>query len=317
MKPVMTTGGGQCFAFPDTCKTPSPGGPVPIPYPNITMCSDGKGSSKVTVLNKETLRKGDTFRMSSGDEGGTAGGSVISNKIKGKSEVKQGCDSVKVQGKAIAYLLVTVGQNGGSGKSSPAGKNVKPGATKVKLRKVRGKNRKARVKVRKHKRDRKGKTKSTKAKQNKGTKAKSDAAKRARSKQAKIRASEAMGDAGARQMMAQIAKQFGGVVGKIVSFAGKNVVDVMCVTATGVVLVAEAKGGGSPLGFAVVAGVGLCQQGTMQYLEHIANQMIRSKKKNVAEMGRRLKAAIKAKKVRYSETRTRQGKDIVDKQFDP
>src|SRR5215212_391934 len=108
MKPVMTNGGGQCLAFPDTCKTPSPGGPVPIPYPNLTQCSDGSGSGKVTVLNKETLRKGDTLRMSSGDEGGTAGGSVISNKIKGASEVKDGCDSVKVEGKAIAYLLVTI-----------------------------------------------------------------------------------------------------------------------------------------------------------------------------------------------------------------
>jgi hypothetical protein len=26
--------------FPDVCKTPAPGGPVPIPYPNIAMCSN-------------------------------------------------------------------------------------------------------------------------------------------------------------------------------------------------------------------------------------------------------------------------------------
>src|SRR5215467_2761422 len=109
MKPVLTNSGGQCFAFPDTCKTPSPGGPVPMPYPNIAMYSDASGSSKVTVLNKETLRKGDTFRMSSGDEGGTAGGSVISNKIKGRANIKQGYSGVKVQGKDIAYVLVMVG----------------------------------------------------------------------------------------------------------------------------------------------------------------------------------------------------------------
>ena len=29
--------GGMSMVFPDVCKTPSPGGPVPIPYPNIAM----------------------------------------------------------------------------------------------------------------------------------------------------------------------------------------------------------------------------------------------------------------------------------------
>jgi hypothetical protein len=28
---------GMDFAFPDVCLTPSPAGPVPIPYPNIAM----------------------------------------------------------------------------------------------------------------------------------------------------------------------------------------------------------------------------------------------------------------------------------------
>jgi len=27
--------GSSVAAFPDVCKTPSPGGPVPIPYPNL------------------------------------------------------------------------------------------------------------------------------------------------------------------------------------------------------------------------------------------------------------------------------------------
>ena len=39
---------GTSIAFPDVCKTPSPGGPIPIPYPNITMSTDtAKGTKKV------------------------------------------------------------------------------------------------------------------------------------------------------------------------------------------------------------------------------------------------------------------------------
>ena len=32
---AKTTGGGLCMAFPDVCLTPTPAGPVPIPYPNV------------------------------------------------------------------------------------------------------------------------------------------------------------------------------------------------------------------------------------------------------------------------------------------
>lgn len=39
--------GGMNTVFPDVCKTPSPGGPVPIPYPNI-------GNDGVITLKAET-----------------------------------------------------------------------------------------------------------------------------------------------------------------------------------------------------------------------------------------------------------------------
>jgi uncharacterized protein DUF4150 len=315
MKPVMTNSGGMCAAFPDTCKTPSPGGPVPIPYPNVTQWSDGTGSAKVTALNKETMRKGDTFRMSSGDEAGTAGGSVISNRIKGKSEVKEGYDGVKVEGKDIAYLLVTVGQNGSSAKSSPSGKAVKPGQTKVVLKRVDGKNRRVTVKARKYKTDRKGKAKKTTKKPSKKVKDAAGKLKRARNLQKKIKASEALGDAGAQNIARTLAQQFGGVVGKIASFSGSRVLDVVAVCGTGTIIVVEAKGGGSPLGVAVVAGVGLCLQGTPQYLAHIVAQMATSRNRAVRNMGKLLKRNMS--KVKYFEARTKPGKDTVAKAFDP
>lgn len=38
---------GEIAAFPDVCKTPSPAGPTPIPYPNVGMSSDLKQANKV------------------------------------------------------------------------------------------------------------------------------------------------------------------------------------------------------------------------------------------------------------------------------
>lgn len=124
MIPVTSNGAGQCAGFPDTCKTPSPGGPVPVPYPNVAMLPDGSGSKKVKIQNKETLRKGDKIRMSSGDEAGSAGGGVVSNKIKGEAELKKGWSKVKVEGKEVGHQGIPVGQNGGAAYNVPAGAAV-------------------------------------------------------------------------------------------------------------------------------------------------------------------------------------------------
>ena len=45
---VHKTSSGMSIVFPDVCKTPTPGGPVPTPYPNIGMVSDGDGSKGTT-----------------------------------------------------------------------------------------------------------------------------------------------------------------------------------------------------------------------------------------------------------------------------
>ena len=84
---VHKSSNGVTMAFPDVCKTPSPGGPIPIPYPNIAKSSDtAKGTKKVKCDGNPVCVKDSNFRMSTGDEGGTAGGGVVSNKIKGKAE---------------------------------------------------------------------------------------------------------------------------------------------------------------------------------------------------------------------------------------
>ncbi len=97
---------GLTAAFPDVCKTPSPGGPIPIPYPNIAKSSDtAKGAATVKCDGNPTCVKDSNFSMSTGDEAGSAGGGVVSSKIKGKAEFVNFSFDVKFEGKNVARAL--------------------------------------------------------------------------------------------------------------------------------------------------------------------------------------------------------------------
>ena len=100
---VHKSSNGVTIAFPDVCKTPAPPAPfVPIPYPNIAKSSDtAKGTKKVKCDGNSTCTKDSNFSMSVGDEGGTAGGGMISSKIKGKAEFLLGSFDVKFEGKSV------------------------------------------------------------------------------------------------------------------------------------------------------------------------------------------------------------------------
>ena len=92
---------GVTIAFPDLCKTPTPAGPIPIPYPNIAMSSDtAKGTKKVKCDGESTCLKDSNFKMSTGDEPGSAGG-VASSKTKGKAEFINFSFDVKFEGKNV------------------------------------------------------------------------------------------------------------------------------------------------------------------------------------------------------------------------
>ncbi|WP_412062084.1 DUF4150 domain-containing protein [Rubrivirga sp. IMCC45206] len=100
---VHKASNGTTIAFPDVCKTPSPGGPIPIPYPNVAMSTDtAKGTKKVKVDGNPICVKDSNFRMSTGDEAGSAGGGVASNKIKGKAEFVTFSFDVKAEGQNVA-----------------------------------------------------------------------------------------------------------------------------------------------------------------------------------------------------------------------
>jgi uncharacterized Zn-binding protein involved in type VI secretion len=101
---VHATSGGICMGMPDVCKTPTPGGPVPIPYPNIAKSQDtAMGSSTVTVDGQPIMLKDSCFAQSTGDEAGSAGG-VLSSIIKGKAEFINYSFDVMVEGKNVCRL---------------------------------------------------------------------------------------------------------------------------------------------------------------------------------------------------------------------
>ena len=93
------------MAVPDVCKTPTPAGPVPIPYPNIAKSSDtAQGSKTVKCDGNPICLKDSNFSMSTGDEAGSVGG-VASNKFKGKAEFVNFSFDVQVEGKNVARAL--------------------------------------------------------------------------------------------------------------------------------------------------------------------------------------------------------------------
>lgn len=104
---VHKSSNGVTIAFPDVCKTPAPPAPfVPIPYPNIAKSSDtAKGSKKVKCDGNPICLKDSNFSMSTGDEAGSAGGGMVSSKIKGKAEFVNYSFDVKVEGKNVARAL--------------------------------------------------------------------------------------------------------------------------------------------------------------------------------------------------------------------
>jgi len=100
-------------AVPDVCKTPSPGGPVPVPYVNVARDGDlAKGSQTVSIEGNPIALADSHLSTSSGDDPGTAGGGLISSKTKGKMTWGSYSIDVKIQGKGVARFLDVTQHNG-------------------------------------------------------------------------------------------------------------------------------------------------------------------------------------------------------------
>jgi hypothetical protein len=132
MFPVSTKQGGDCIAFPDTCKTPSPVGTVPVPYPNTAMLMQALPPTctfKVKIMNQALITKQTTIPATTGDEAGAAGG-VVSSMIKGPAQPKTGSLKVKAEGNPVVFQTCVWGQNG-TNANAPAGMQATPSQTKV------------------------------------------------------------------------------------------------------------------------------------------------------------------------------------------
>jgi uncharacterized Zn-binding protein involved in type VI secretion len=94
-----TTIGISIATLPDVCKTPSPGGPVPVPYPNFANQSTlRKGTKTVKAKGKMIAIKGSEYSISFGDEPGVLGGVKSSTFKKETSWITYSFD-VKMDGK--------------------------------------------------------------------------------------------------------------------------------------------------------------------------------------------------------------------------
>lgn len=104
--------GGMAIAFPDVCKTPTPVGPVPIPYPNMAM-----GTTRVPPCFKVFISGTPAHNMntmgtiSNGDNAGVAGG-VASQMVMGPDRHLMGSFPVLLQGMPATKMTSMTGQNG-------------------------------------------------------------------------------------------------------------------------------------------------------------------------------------------------------------
>jgi uncharacterized Zn-binding protein involved in type VI secretion len=90
--------------IPDVCKTPSPAGPVPIPYPNISQSATlAKGTTTVKADGMMAAVKGSEFSLSNGDNAGVAGGVKSSTFMKESTWILYSFD-VKLDGNNACRL---------------------------------------------------------------------------------------------------------------------------------------------------------------------------------------------------------------------
>lgn len=113
---VTHKGSGQTevAAPPDVCKTPSPGGPVPVPYVNNASDSQlSRGSKRTEISGHAVALESSNIPTSFGDEPGTLGG-LLSSKVKGKLTWGTSSADVRIEGKGVVRFMDVTHHNGNS-----------------------------------------------------------------------------------------------------------------------------------------------------------------------------------------------------------
>jgi uncharacterized Zn-binding protein involved in type VI secretion len=113
-----TSDGITPSAPPDVCKTPSPGGPVPVPYVNVAESSKlVNGSVTVTFDGQPVALKDSMFLPTTGDEAGSLGG-VVSGVFKGEAKFSNYSMDVMIEGRNVARLGDPMTMNGNAPNTS-------------------------------------------------------------------------------------------------------------------------------------------------------------------------------------------------------
>lgn len=107
--------GVSVATMPDVCKTPSPGGPVPLPYPNVSQSATlAKGTTTVKADGGMMIAiKGSEFSLSNGDNPGVAGGVKSSTFMKESTWILYSFD-VRMEGQGACRLTDKKFQNHGN-----------------------------------------------------------------------------------------------------------------------------------------------------------------------------------------------------------
>lgn len=120
---------GMDMGFPDVCLTPSPVGPVPIPYPNIAAAPMGVPAAyKVLFMCAPAHNMSTSIPLTNGDNAGVATG-VASGIVMGPSRHLTGAFTVLVGGMPATRLTSTSLQNS----TNCPGMRTVPSQTKVLL----------------------------------------------------------------------------------------------------------------------------------------------------------------------------------------
>lgn len=118
---------GTSTAGPDPCLTPTPS-PSPVPYSNVALSRDTTGGASSVLADGVPLAiKSSCFAQSTGDEPGTAGGGVVSGRIKGKASFLNYSFDVLVEGENVPRLGDPMQHNHGSPSNTVSPAEVQPG----------------------------------------------------------------------------------------------------------------------------------------------------------------------------------------------
>lgn len=102
---------GTDMGFPDVCLTPTPAGPVPIPYPNIAMGPMAiPNVPTVLIMGMPAHNMGTTIPMTNGDNAGVALG-VASGTVMGPARHVTGAFTVLIHGMPATRLTSVAIQN--------------------------------------------------------------------------------------------------------------------------------------------------------------------------------------------------------------